>query len=83
MPKKYSLALEGHKTSITLEPVFWDLLCAEAKRKSVAINHLIATLDQERIQDLDLPNLSSYLRSHVVQELMLEITNLRSQKCVD
>lgn len=70
MPKKHSLTLEGHRTSISLEPIFWDLLVQEANDQGIPLNQLIATLDQDRLDDPDMPNLSSFLRVHVVERLM-------------
>ena len=69
-PKKYSIALTGHKTSISIEPIFWELLQNEAAEKGVPFNHLVMAIDQERIQSDDMPNLSSALRVHVVRRIL-------------
>lgn len=69
-PQKYSIALNGHKTSISIEPIFWELLQEEATQKGIPFNHLVMEIDQERLQSKDLPNLSSALRVHVVETLL-------------
>ena len=49
-PVKRSVQIEGHKTSISLEPLFWDMLRDAATREGVAINALVARIDEERIR---------------------------------
>ena len=49
-PKKYSVRIEGHRTSVSLEPVFWDLLRRAAARRGLAVNTLVASIDAERIR---------------------------------
>lgn len=49
-PVKRSVQIEGHKTSISLEPLFWDMLCDAAAAEGVAINALVARIDEERIR---------------------------------
>lgn len=49
-PVKRSVQIEGHKTSISLEPVFWDMLRTAAKTEGVPINALVARIDEERIR---------------------------------
>ena len=48
-PVKRSVEIAGHKTSISLEPLFWDLLRAAATREGVPLNALVARIDAERI----------------------------------
>ncbi|MBI1494189.1 ribbon-helix-helix domain-containing protein [Rhodobacteraceae bacterium MYP1-1] len=47
-PKKRSLTLKGHRTSVTLEDDFWRAFRAIASEKSVAVNTLAAEIDAER-----------------------------------
>ena len=56
-PRKYSLTIQGHATSLTLEPLFWQALndAAAADGKSVAA--LVAEIDEARTT-----NLSSAIR---------------------
>ena len=48
-PVKRSVEIAGHKTSISLEPLFWDLLRASAAAEGVPLNALVARIDAERI----------------------------------
>lgn len=48
-PVKRSVEIAGHKTSVSLEPLFWDRLCAAALTEGVPINALVARIDEERI----------------------------------
>ena len=61
-PVKRSIQIEGHKTSISLEPVFWDMLVAAAEVESVPINALVARIDAERIKAEIPPGLASAIR---------------------
>ena len=40
----------GHQTSISLEPLFWDMLKAAAAERDQAVNALVAEIDAERIR---------------------------------
>ena len=33
-PKKYSVRIDGHRTSISLEPMFWEMLTAAAATRA-------------------------------------------------
>ena len=48
-PVKRSVEIAGHKTSVSLEPLFWDLLRAAAEREGLPLNALVARIDAERI----------------------------------
>ena len=48
-PVKRSVEIAGHKTSISLEPLFWDMLREAAAREEVPVNTLVARIDEERI----------------------------------
>ena len=61
-PVKRSIAIAGHKTSISLEPVFWDALTAAAAREGLPISALVARIDAERIQAETPPGLASAIR---------------------
>jgi predicted DNA-binding ribbon-helix-helix protein len=49
-PVKRSVEIAGHKTSISLEPLFWDLLKAAALERGLPVNALVAQIDAERIE---------------------------------
>ncbi|MGE4061866.1 MAG: ribbon-helix-helix domain-containing protein [Rhodospirillaceae bacterium] len=63
MIKKRSVDIAGHRTSISLEPPFWDALIAIAARRKISINQLIAEIDKDRTG-----NLSSALRVFVLKD---------------
>lgn len=65
-PVKRSLSIAGHKTSISLEPLFWDMLRAAAAAEGIAIAALVARIDAERIKSPTPPGLASAIRVWVV-----------------
>ncbi|WP_114521327.1 ribbon-helix-helix domain-containing protein [Altererythrobacter sp. ZODW24] len=65
-PVKRSVEIAGHKTSISLEPLFWDMLKQAADRKAVPLNALVAKIDAERIQSETPPGLASAVRIWLV-----------------
>ena len=50
-PAKHSLTLHGHRTSISLEPEFWDAFRAIAAERDTPINQLAAQIDDARKGD--------------------------------
>ena len=67
-PIKRSVEIAGHKTSISLEPLFWDLLKQAAAREGVPVNALVARIDAERIAAPTPPGLASAIRVWLVSE---------------
>ena len=65
-PVKRSIEIAGHKTSISLEPLFWDLLRQVAAREGVPINALVARIDAERLEADSPPGLASAIRVWLV-----------------
>ncbi|GFM30371.1 ribbon-helix-helix domain-containing protein [Novosphingobium sp. PY1] len=61
-PIKRSVEIAGHKTSISLEPVFWDLLKDRAAAEKIPVNALIARIDAERLEAETPPGLASAVR---------------------
>jgi len=61
-PVKRSVEIAGHKTSISLEPLFWDLLREAAAREGVPVNALVARIDAERIAAEYPPGLAGAIR---------------------
>ncbi|WP_293859453.1 ribbon-helix-helix domain-containing protein [Sphingomonas sp. SCN 67-18] len=61
-PVKRSVTIAGHQTSISLEPLFWDALAAEAAAQALPLNALVARIDLERIEADVPPNLASAIR---------------------
>ena len=67
-PVKRSVQIAGHKTSISLEPIFWDMLREAAEREGVAINALVARIDEGRIRAETPPGLASAIRVWLISE---------------
>jgi len=65
-PVKRSVEIAGHKTSISLEPLFWDMLRHAASRAGVPINALVARIDAERISSPTPPGLAGAIRIWLV-----------------
>ena len=61
-PKKRSVLIAGHQTSISLEPMFWTALDAAARERGVPVNALVAEIDAARLDADQPPNLTSALR---------------------
>jgi len=61
-PVKRSVEIAGHKTSISLEPLFWDLLREAATREGLPVNALVARIDAERIDAEHPPGLAGAIR---------------------
>ncbi|HGG05883.1 MAG TPA: aryl-sulfate sulfotransferase [Aliiroseovarius sp.] len=47
-PKKHSLTLRGHRTSVSLEEEFWHAFLTIAKDRKMPINELAAEIDAAR-----------------------------------
>jgi len=69
-PKKYSINLWGHQTSITLEPDFWLILQKLARQEKSSIKKIVESIDEIRTQEKDPVNLSSCLRVWVLRKLL-------------
>ena len=67
-PKKRSLTLRGHRTSVSIEDRFWSAFCAIARDRDLAINDLAAKIDEGR--DIETEGLASAIRDYVLQHFM-------------
>ncbi len=67
-PVKRSVQIAGHKTSISLEPVFWDMLVEAAQAEAMPINALVARIDEQRIKADTPPGLASAIRVWLVSK---------------
>lgn len=65
-PVKRSMAIEGHHTSISLEPIFWEMLKQAAADADMPVSKLVAQIDAERIQSDTPPGLASAIRVWLV-----------------
>ncbi|MCG6121363.1 MAG: ribbon-helix-helix domain-containing protein [Microvirga sp.] len=63
--RKRSIAIAGHRTSVSLEEPFWEELRAIATRRGLSVQRLVAEIDGARAGE----NLSSALRLHVLSDL--------------
>jgi predicted DNA-binding ribbon-helix-helix protein len=61
--RKHSLVIAGHRTSVSLEALFWDALGDLAREKGLSIATLAADIDSARGK----ANLSSALRVYALQ----------------
>ncbi|MFN4201992.1 MAG: ribbon-helix-helix domain-containing protein [Tabrizicola sp.] len=50
-PAKHSLTLRGHRTSVSLEPEFWDAFRTIADERQTHLNALAAEIDAARRGD--------------------------------
>ena len=65
-PLKRSIEIAGHKTSISLEPLYWELLKQAASVEGLPINALVARIGAERIQAPVPPGLAGAVRVWLV-----------------
>ena len=72
-PVKRSIEIAGHKTSISLEPLFWHLLRRAAAAERVPINALVARIDAERITAASPPGLAGAIRLWLALQLAGDI----------
>ena len=61
-PRKRSVLIAGHQTSISLEPMFWRALEAAARERGCPLNALVTEIDAARLDARDPPNLTSAIR---------------------
>ncbi len=45
---KRSFSLAGHRTSVALEPAFWDVLTRAAENRGIHLSALVAEVDASR-----------------------------------
>ena len=76
-PVKRSVEIAGHKTSISLEPVFWDMLRAAAAKEGVPLNALVARIDAERIAAPRPPGLAGAVRVWLVARMAGGVSRIR------
>jgi predicted DNA-binding ribbon-helix-helix protein len=61
-PRKRSVLIAGHATSISLEPMFWTALEEAARERGCPVNALVAEIDAARLDARRPPNLTSAIR---------------------
>ncbi len=70
MIEKHSLNLQGHQTSVSLEPEFWRRFKAIALRENLGVNALASRSDNSRAPDT---NLASAIRLFVLEDLSAQL----------
>ena len=60
---KHSVTIRGHRTSFSLEQLFYDELCRLARMRGWPLARMVAVIDAERSPG---QNLSSAIRVHVL-----------------
>jgi predicted DNA-binding ribbon-helix-helix protein len=63
---KRSVTIAGHRTSISLEPEFWDALKSIATHDRVSLSQLVARIDSSRAGAARRIGLSSAIRVFVL-----------------
>ncbi len=74
-PKKRSLTLRGHRTSVSLEDEFWAEFRAIASRLDQPINALAAEIDAKRTLET---GLASAVRLFVLADLQARVSAARA-----
>ena len=69
-PVKRSITIAGHQTSISLEPLFWDMLKAASDRRGLPLNALVARIDVVRIAAAQPPGLATAIRLWLTNDLL-------------
>lgn len=59
---KRSLTLHGHRTSVALEPPFWEVIENVAAREGMSLAGLLTKIDDQRVADKSGLGLAAYLR---------------------
>ncbi len=70
-PRKHSLTLRGHRTSVSLEDPFWLEFRQIAARTNRPINELAAEIDEVRGADC---GLASAIRLFVLNDLQQQLS---------
>ena len=60
--RKRSVVIAGHRTSVSLENIFWEALRSTANERGISVNQLVTEIDAKRSG-----NLSSAIRTFVLQ----------------
>jgi predicted DNA-binding ribbon-helix-helix protein len=68
---KRSIVVAGHKTSVSLEDVFWKALREIAEARDLSLSELVGNIDLDRQHS----NLSSAVRQFVLRFYLDQISN--------
>ena len=67
--ERRTLTVSGHRTSVALEPAFWEELAAIAGSRGLTVAALVTEIDAERQGSL-----ASAIRVRVVEELRYTVS---------
>lgn len=73
--RKRSISIKGHRTSFSLEDVFYDALITIAVQRDMPLAKLIAEIDHE---NTNLGGLSSALRVYIFNHLKAELDAIKT-----
>jgi predicted DNA-binding ribbon-helix-helix protein len=71
---KRSIDIDGHKTSISLEDVFWNILKDIAHQRGETLSHLVTGINAKRRS-----NLSSTIRLFVLEFYKEQLDRMEQQ----
>jgi predicted DNA-binding ribbon-helix-helix protein len=74
---KRSIVIEGHKTSISIEDIFWNSLKEIARDRAMTLSKLVASIDASRVAG---SNLSSAIRVFVLDRFRTQVHTLLGRK---
>ena len=66
---KRSVAIAGHKSSVSLEDAFWNALREIADSRNMALSHLVGSIDAKR----EHANLSSAIRLFILDSYRMRM----------
>lgn len=72
IPRKRSLTLNGHRTSISLEDAFWEALREISTREAKSVSELVESIDTARGD----AGLSSAIRIYILQHYRGQISSI-------
>ena len=72
--RKRSVSILGHRTSLSLEDVFWDELSAIAQARKMSVAALITEIDRTRTSGL-----SSAIRLFILEDLKQKAAACRTE----
>ena len=70
---KRSVVIDGHKTSVSVEDIFWTSLKEVAQDQAMTLSKLIASIDAQRVAGA---NLSSAIRVYILERFRTQLQGL-------
>ena len=74
---KRSIVIEGHKTSISIEDIFWNSLKEIARDRAMTLSKLVASIDTGRVSG---SNLSSAIRVYVLDRFRSQVHTMLGRR---